>query len=295
MSKVEKNGNYYYIINMKKTRISKKIYDEYKKNENIYDIKKMKGGNINDFFKMFNSDKNKDNIIEIGRGAAGIVYLDKTQQNSVFKISKRSNTCRLWNNEKKIYDILQTFDIDTSLCKILKMKDYLFTDDICSIELTRAFNPKNIDTYTIHPQFQCDILNYVNNERGHFLGIKNLIKDGIFTSESIEKYIKNLGIIMARLHYKAKNDGYDLELFVSKIKNNDPIIYIADFDLSEFYEDKPNQQQIERLAWSLEAYPYFPIKGSLYEIFSNNYMEEAEKYDMKNIATEVLRLYTEFI
>jgi hypothetical protein len=41
MSKVEKNENNYYIINMKKTRISKKIYDEYKKNENIYDIKKI--------------------------------------------------------------------------------------------------------------------------------------------------------------------------------------------------------------------------------------------------------------
>ena len=45
--------------------------------------------------------------------------------------------------------------------------------------------------------------------------------------------MKQLSIVMAKLHYFVKNDGFDLEIFVSK-QNSNTELYIADFDLSNF-------------------------------------------------------------
>jgi hypothetical protein len=234
------------------------------------------------------NDINNSNIVDIGRGGLGIVYLDKKQPNSVFKVSKRTQTCREWGKEHEIYKHINSFNINTKLCKILKMKDYLSTDNICAIELTRAYNPRGEDHYyAIHPQFQLDDLDYKNKDRGVFLGINNLLAENIFTKDNIKDYIKDLGIIMSRLHYKVKNDGYDIELFVSK-KNEKVTIYIADFDLSDIY----TEPDIDRLHWSLENVPYFPIEGPLYDIFKNAYLKEAKKYNMEDIAKKVFELYS---
>jgi hypothetical protein len=250
---------------------------------------RMRGGSISDFIK--NKNNGSEEIIELGRGGAGIVYLDKSQPNLVFKVSKSNDTCRIWGKEAKIYNTLNSFNIDTNLCKILKMTDFIQDDEYCCLELHRAFNPLGNDVYyTIHPHFQYKELDYATKGRGRFLGIQNLKNLGIFNDDNIIDYIIDLSILLARLHYKVKNDGYDLELFLSK-ENDKIIIYIADFDLSEFYTII-NNTIIERLAWSLEAVPYFPIEGELYEIFSKNYINEAEKYDMKHIAEEVLKIYS---
>jgi hypothetical protein len=289
---------------MKNTKKSKKINRnksksrKFKINQRKKQLKKIEkknplnqryikmGGNIDNFNLRFESKDN--NVVEIGRGGYGIVYLDKQQSESVFKVSKRQNTCREWNNESKIYEKIQTNNIDTSLCKIIKMKNSLFNDELCIIELTRAYNPLGIDKYyTIHPQFQLTDFNYKYHGRGLFLGINELIENNIFTNENIKNYIRDLGIIMARLHYKIKNDGYDIELFISKNNEEDTIIYIGDFDLSQFYET-PN---IERLSWCFLAMTYFPIEGELYEIFSKNYIDEANKYQMGEIAEKVLVEY----
>lgn len=280
-----KSGQYYYKINQKngkKTRISKEEYN----------LSKLNNTNKKPLDTLFSKLKhNHDNIIEIGRGGAGVVFLDKQYPTSVFKFSQKSETCRIWGKEASIYKILNTFDMDTKLCNILKMKDYVFDDATCAMELTRAYNPKGDDThYTIHPQFQYPELDYFNKSRGHFLGINNLVKEGIFTNENISEYIKDLGKIMARLHYKAKNDGYDIELFISKPKGRKTKIFIGDFDLSQFYKETPD---IGRLAWSLGAVPYFPMEGELYDVFSKHYIQEASKYNMKSVAIQVLQQYTE--
>ena len=78
----------------KKIRILKEEYDKVSKIKTINtkkNIDYMIGGAIDDF--IFNL-KSKNNIVEIGRGGFGIVYLDKTQPDSVFKISTKENTCR---------------------------------------------------------------------------------------------------------------------------------------------------------------------------------------------------------
>jgi len=313
MPEFEKSERYYYKVNQKngkKTRISKQEYEKTQKKNTIIRIKSvrktttkkkksvkknikkyMKGGSVEDFLSKF--EERDENLVEIGRGGAGIIYLDKLQPDSVFKVSKEGTTCREWGKESKIYNRLNTYNIDTPLCKILKMKDHKFKGEICSMELTRAFNPRGTDVYyTIQPLFQFEEFNEKYETRGLFLGINNLLKENIFTAENITNYIKDLGIIMARLHYLVKNDGYDLELYISKIDDENTKIYIADFDLSEFYEGYPDKKIIERLSWSLEAVQYFPIEGELYSIFSSNYIDEAIKYDMGSVATEVLQEYS---
>ena len=250
----------------------------------------VRGGSISKF--LTSETNNPTDIIEIGRGGAGVAYLDKSQPDSVFKISDKSVTCRVWGKEASIYKQMEKFKVDTPLCKILKMKEYENHGDICYMELTRAYNPRGDDAnYTIQPRFQDDTYEYIYKGRGHFLGVSNLKAENIFTDDNINDYIRDLGILMARLHYKVKNDGYDLELFISK-EENGIIIYIADFDLSELYK-VITPRIIERLEWSLSAFPYFPIDGNLYDIFSKNYIEEATKYGMKETAEKVLRLYTE--
>jgi hypothetical protein len=247
--------------------------------------KYMKGGSVKQFLKNIKESK------EIGRGGAGIVYLDKSQDDSVFKVSNKLDTCRIWGKESKIYERLNKINIDTDLCKLIKMKEY-FSDEIsCCMELTRVYNPINKDfNYTIHPQFQYNDLDYLNKGRGHFLGISQLKKLNIFTDKNIKDYIKELAILLARLHYKHKNDGYDLEVFVGKDLNNQITLYIGDFDLSEFYENM-NEKIISRLSWSLASVPYFPIEDELYDIFSDNYLKEASKYNMKETAEMVLKEY----
>jgi hypothetical protein len=318
MTIVQKSGKYYYKINQngKKTRISKEKYNKItkkgsaKQKKTVKNKKKtvknkkkivknkkktvknkknkyMKGGSIENFF--FNLESKNNDIVEIGSGGFGIVYLDKTQPTSVFKVSKKNNTCREWKKESDIYNLLMETDIDTKLCKIVKMKQFLNTEVMCCMELTRAYNPiGNDEDYTIQPQFQYTNLYYKDKVRGLFLGVNDLIKMEIFTKENISNYIKELGIIMARLHYKLKNDGYDIELFISKIEGEETNIYIGDFDLTQFYEDP----DIKRLAWCFRAVPYFPIEGELYDIFSTNYINEAKKYNMGEIAELVLTEYT---
>jgi hypothetical protein len=250
----------------------------------------MTGGNIEQFLKQFDLRE----TVEIGRGGAGVAYIDKTQPDSVFKMSVKNETCRNWGKESIIYDRLNTYiNVDTVLCKLLKKKDYYQRDsNLCCMELTRAFNPLGNElAYTIHPQFQYKSLDYKIKGRGLFLGIDQLIEKNIFTDDNIKQYIRDLGIVMARLHYKIKNDGFDLELFISKTDDK-IIIYIGDFDLSEFYE-VADAEIIKRLSWSLEAVPYFPIDGELFTIFKEHYVTEAGKYGEKDIAEEVLRRYLE--
>ena len=278
-------------LSRRNKRLSKRNKRLSKRNKRLSKRNKtMRGGSISKFLE--SETNNSTNIVEIGKGGAGVAYLDKSQPDSVFKISDKSVTCRVWGKEASIYKQMEKFKVDTPLCKILKMKEYENHGDICYMELTRAFNPRGDDeNYTIQPQFQDERYEYIYKGRGHFLGISNLKDENIFTDDNINDYIRDLAILMARLHYKVKNDGYDLELFISK-EDSRTIIYIADFDLSEFYE-VISPRVIERLEWSLSAFPYFPIDGDLYDIFSTNYIDEATKYGMKETAEKVLKLYTE--
>jgi hypothetical protein len=253
----------------------------------------MKGGSIDEFFRKMETE---DGIVKIGKGGFGVVYLDKTQPSSVFKVSKESGTCKDWSKEAKIYERLNADNIDTDLCKMLKMKDYKTGKGVCCMELTRAINPRGSEVpYTILPHFRYDsnTLDAIKEGRGLFLGVQELIAENIFNPGNINRYMHELGVLMARLHYRIKNDGYDLELFISK-EEDKIIIYVGDFDQSEFYEEA-DKERIVRLGWSFAAVEYFPGKGHLYSIFSESYLLESEKYGAREIAEKVLAEYLEWV
>ena len=211
------------------------------------------------------------------------------QPDSVFKISM-DGRCKDWMNEIEIYNILNRNNIDTELCKIIKMKDYVNDGKICCIEFTRVINPKGMElTYTIQPLFQEENYDFKHETRGLFLGVNQLISENIFTKDNIQEYIKQLAILMARLHYRLKNDTSDIELFVAK-EIDKIIIYVGDFDRAKFFEDY-SDHTIKKLAESLSVVNYFPCIGELYNIFSTNYISEATKYGMSEISSNVLKKY----
>ena len=275
----------------KKSNVRKKI--DYRKTFKSIskNMKKSKtAGLVDDFLLAHINPELKKNIHQIGKGASGIVYMYDKYNDSVFKISHSSETCRDWKREAEIYGILNQYDIDEPLCKILKMKDYMVNDSLCGMELTRCYNPLgNEDHYTIHPLFQHNDYDKKIDGRGHYLGMNQLIEKNILIRELIPEYMKQLSIVMAKLHYFVKNDGFDLEIFVSK-QNSNTELYIADFDLSNFYTEITPEIKTKLLS-SLESIDYFPIEGQLYDIFSENYLNEAEKYDMRHIAQEILTDY----
>lgn len=250
------------------------------------------GGNILNFKTNLTNDENA--IVEIGRGGGGIVYVDKSQPDIVFKISKKENICRTWNNEKNIYDKLGRHQMDTDLCKFIKMLSFENNGNSCFLELSRVFNPiDTAATYTIHPQFGKTSINIAYKGRGQFLGIKELVENGIFTEESITDYVKDLAISISRLHYIGQNDGFDIEVFVGAETNaptgSKPTLFIGDFDLSEMIVEY-NDYTIGRMVWCLYTVPYFPRKGALLDVFSKYYIESATGHE--EIAAQVIEKYT---
>jgi hypothetical protein len=247
----------------------------------------MIGGNIDLF------EANQDSAIEIGRGGYGIVYLDSNQSNNVFKVSSMEYTCRQWSIESTIYQRLNNFNIDTEFVKVLKMMDYKNDGYKCIMELTRVINPLDSNlSYTIQPLFGFDSFEKKYLGRGLFLGLTELYNH-IFEPNTIQEYIRQLGIVMARLHYYVKNDCYDIELFVSKI-NNKIEIFVGDFDLSIFITDYDNTT-INRIIWSLNAVEYFPHPNNiLFENFYASYIDEATKYNKQTIAEYVMSEYKKY-
>jgi hypothetical protein len=248
----------------------------------------LSGGSIQNF------ENNKSSVYEIGRGGYGIVYIDSIQKGSVFKVSNKANTCRDWSKESEIYTIINKFKVDDDLVKVLKMKDYVNTGHQCTMELTHAVNPiEENATYTIHPIFGMDKLEKNYPGRGLFLGLEQLYENKIFTAVNIHEYISQLGIVMAKLHYFVKNDGYDIELFISK--NRETVeIFIGDFDLSEFINEYTDDIIKDRIIWSLTAVPYFPNPANeLFQDFKKSYISEATKHGKEDIAKRVMVLYEE--
>ena len=273
-------------------------YNKYLKYKKKYlSLKKQLGGSIDEFLTKLTA--NIEQLKEIGRGGAGIVYLDETQPDVVFKMSEKANICREWTSESLIYNRLNEENIDEKLCKLIKMHNYKVDSESCIMELTRAKNPIDISLdYTIQPQFGMSDLDYTYRGRGRFLGITELIKENIFTNENIKEYVKDLALVISKLHYKIKNDAYDLELFLSLDNNlsdatNNIVIYIGDFDLSKFITEY-DKKTIQRLEWALTAVPYFPTieQPELFEIFKYNYILEASKYSLQEVATQVIDLYS---
>lgn len=222
---------------------------------------------------------------EIGRGGFGTVHIHKKDPSLCIKVSNKSSnnstSCRQWSNEyKKITSFVDNIqDLPSykglKLVKVIKPIEFTDTNQQCYMVLPRVFRPEgkaSNNLPTIQAQFGFPSVRMVHKGRGEFIGL-NEIKE-YMSKEDIEIASKELGIIMGLIHFVGKNDAYDVELFLGKeYRGKKSKLFLADFDLSETIKQY-DAETIHRMAWSLDAVPYFPresVDPKLFELFKQGY------------------------
>jgi hypothetical protein len=217
---------------------------------------------------------------ELGRGGFGRVYIKADEPSLCVKISTKHNgqSCRQWSNEykkiKDIYSHLESHPLYKKLKRatLLIPKNFIETDADCGMIMPRILrptaigSPKNtVETITLHPQLGLPTGSMVFKGRGEFLGLAEIQKWVSFKELKTVAY--ELGTLMGLIHFVAKNDAYDIEVFLGREKHSRTLkFYIADFDLTETYTNL-SEPIIERLRWSMDAVPYFPTINSSPELF----------------------------
>lgn len=150
-------------------------------------------------------------------------------------------------------------------------------DSVSSISSLSFSNKYEGNGKTLHSLFGMKKSTYKKSERGEFIGIN--ILQIIFTPDQMKTVAYELGKMMALLHFVAKNDAFDIELYIGvEYKTRKVRIYISDFDLSEKITQYTDDIIEDRMEWSLSAMPYFPTYDSnkhLYESFKKGYSKTA--------------------
>lgn len=244
-----------------------------------------------------------DNVI-IGSGGNGTIYINASIPNFVIKKSNKSTICRDWVNEKTLIDNfnnkLYCFNYDSTYVEFSKVHDSLFSNTECYIVLQRVYHPsattQNNNDKTIQVQLGSDDIDYSDDKRGHFLGIKQLLD--FVSRDKLIILTYQLGKAISSLHYVGKNDGYDVEVFLGKpsLEETELKFFIMDFDLSHDIVDY-NDSTIYNMYWCLQAVPYFPVKDltdiDFYTEFKKGYFEIATLNGMTEIAEKVFEYYDE--
>ena len=284
-------------------------YKYFKYKTKYLKLNNMYGGNIEIFFKKY--IKKSDDLKEIGKGDGGIVYIDIKNPLSVYKISKKSNKCRIFNSEKNIYDNLNKHEIDTDLCKLMKMKNFnnktYNEDTFCILELIRVINPINSQHYfTIHPTFSEQNRIESHPGRGIFLGLFELNKFGIIKNIDLEEYISQLGEIIGKLHFKVKCDTHDMEIFIGREPITKKIIlYLSDFDLSKMYINSNDLKDEDINKMSALFTEYIPTNEDIYDtsksnpklrkVFLDSYYKEAIINNEIDLANKIVNNYDNIV
>lgn len=248
----------------------------------------------------------------LGRGGFGTVYADLEDPRRVIKVSDKNSNCRRWSNEyEKIMDAVN---------KIKNNKFYKYLIDVnvlepsafydsdegkdgrCYMLSERVYRPKyamcgredndNEDGPTLQAQFGQPEGRMIHKGRGDFIGVDNIEKywrSCSQTNTKLELVVYQMGVLMALMHYVAKNDCFDIELFLGRrYRCRKYRLFLADFDMTKTYE-KVDDEVIYRMAWSLSAVPYFPIPGmKYYKEFSKGYLAVARDQGVEAVAEQVL-------
>jgi hypothetical protein len=188
-------------------------------------------------------------------------------------------------------------------------------DRHCYMFMPRIYRPDGRDEvypHTVQAFLGSKNQDLLSKDRGQQLGLKQLKEMASLRSNSnsnssstsnkeqtarfFMKVAYELGKIMALIHYFAKHDAHDVELYMGKLyRGRRPRFFLADFDQSESiveYDD----EVIGRLVWSLDAVPYFPrpeVDKALYDRFRTGYLRVAKLAKMHDVAKKVLEEYAE--
>jgi hypothetical protein len=228
---------------------------------------------------------------ELGRGGFGIVYEKKDNPSIAIKVSDKTiiNSCRTWSNEyNKIKEIIQHIENHKSYKKLEKVQlldplKFSETSSVCYMLLPRVYRPQekrsksskssDIPYYTVHALFGETSLQKKYLGRGEFIGLREIA--GYVSKEDIKKMVEELGIMLALIHYIAKNDACDIEVFLGRDATSKKLkLFIGDFDKVSNIETF-TQHTIDNLVWCMEAVEYFPKKEvdeELYTLFKEGYL-----------------------
>jgi hypothetical protein len=242
---------------------------------------------------------------EIGHGAYGHVHIDNSDSSKCIKMSNKQNDinhCRQWSNEyKKIKTLLSIIEEHPSYKKIdyvriVKPTDFIESDTVCYMKMTRIFRAKKIDNEEkeennrmIQSLLGDKNTYYDHKGRGLYMGLKHL-KEYIDDNDLLDAS-HQLGIMMGLIHYTGKCNAFDIEVFLgreySTRKNR---FYIADFDMTSTI-DTYGEKEIQEMYCSLNDASYFPrpsINKKLFEMFYDGYCSIVPK----TIVERVFRDYS---
>lgn len=240
---------------------------------------------------------------QIGKGGFGTVYLLEDYYDLCVKISNKNYSCRKWSDEyKKLQDIsfvlLNQSNYNPSLLKAEILKPVKYIEDrsgTCYMIMPYISRPdgiKNIDDdryNTVQPMFGEKDMDIIYHGRGQFIGLEQIYK----IVPNVNRLCYDIGYVMGLIHFVAKNDAYDIELFLGKSYEKDLKVYIADFDLTESIQSY--DESMERIVWSLQAVPYFPVdvESDLYTEFFNGYRKAAKEGDIPDkIVEQIISEYS---
>lgn len=228
---------------------------------------------------------------EIGRGGFGTVFVKSDNPSLCIKVSNKgmnnNSTCRQWSDEfKKITDMMKNIHMASKSSpsknsinnlkhvRIIEPTDFIKTDGACYMVSPRIYRPegRSLLKPTLQAQFGAASCNTMFKGRGEFIGVQQIKK--YVNADTMPAIAHELGLVMGMIHFRGKNDGYDIEVFMGKEANSKKVrFYIADFDLSNpitSYDDAT----IQRMRWSMDAVPYFPrpdLDAKMFAAFKNAY------------------------
>jgi len=234
---------------------------------------------------------------ELGRGGYGIVYEKIDDPAIAIKVSNKTanNSCRIWSNEySKIKEIVKNIENHKSYKKLTMVEllnpiNFHDSSSICYMLMPRVYRPdekrsrtnnssiikKNIDKpyYTLHTLFGKDTLRKHFLGRGEFIGLREI--EEYLSKETIEQMAYQLGILLGLIHFVAKNDACDIEIYLGRDATSKKLkLFMGDFDKVSDIEDFKDYS-IDHLVWCMESVEYFPKKeanNELYQLFKNGYL-----------------------
>jgi hypothetical protein len=254
---------------------------------------------------IINCIRNDPDKIVIGAGGYGIVYASPKCPSYCVKVSnKKGTSCRTWSNEYNKVKQLLTHIKSTDHVEILTPLSYFEDGDECFMltqrVMRRPYDP-TIRQHTLQAQFGVKSCSLIHKGRGEFIGLKEikshlgLPNSNNNSNDTLIQYTKDLGKMMAHIHYLGKNDAYDIELWLGTTSiQQQPKLYIADFDLTETITDFTDKETLGRMLWSFDAVPYFPIPSvnqRLFKEFKEAYITTATYHGYATTAETIIQTY----
>ena len=214
----------------------------------------------------------------LGQGAHGKVYTLEDPSMCV-KISNKKSTCRQWTDEyekiKEIEESLMDIPIYHKLerVRLLVPLDHETSETICNMFLPRIYRPTHDgETMTVQSQLGKRSDSYIHKGRGEFIGLEQILD--YMDEKIVNQVCYELGVLMSLIHYHARNDALDIEVFMGREYRNKKVrFYIGDFDMSSRIHAY-DTNTVTRMLHSLEDVPYFPrpeVNMEMYHIFKHGY------------------------